>query len=85
MTKLSSRRQVAPKSVLEGQKRKPGTESAGEEIAGGALLRPRKPFKTTKLDEVRGCLKSAGPAKTLNDMERGIKAAVKARHNRGRY
>lgn len=85
-TKLSSKGQVIiPKSVRGARSWPPGTEFAVEEVSAGVLLRPLRPFEATTFDDVYGCLKYRGRAKTLRQMERTITKAVRARHDRGRY
>jgi AbrB family looped-hinge helix DNA binding protein len=85
-TKLSSKGQVVlPKSVRDARSWKPGTEFAVDEVVEGILLRPLKPFPATSIDEVFGCLKYKGRAKTLRQMEKAIGQGVRARHDRGRY
>ncbi|WP_375539900.1 hypothetical protein [Sphaerospermopsis sp. LEGE 08334] len=37
-----------------------------------ALLKPKKPFPVTKLEDVAGCLKYDGKPATLEDMEDAI-------------
>jgi AbrB family looped-hinge helix DNA binding protein len=85
-TKLSSKGQVVlPKSVREARSWEPGTEFAVEEVSEGVLLRPLRPFPPTNFEEVFGCLKYSGRAKTLGQMEKAIARGVRARHDRGRY
>jgi len=85
-TKLSSKGQVVlPKSVRDARGWEPGTEFAVEEVSEGILLRPSRPFPSTSIDEVFGCLKYSGRAKTLREMEKAIGREVRARHDRGRY
>ena len=85
-TKLSSKGQVVlPKSVREARGWKPGIEFAVEEVSEGVLLRPLRPFESRSFDEVFGCLKYSGRAKTLRQMEKAIARGAKARHDRGRY
>ncbi len=85
-TKLSSKGQlVLPKSVRNTRGWQPGTEFAIEEVADGVLLRPLKPFRPSGFDEVFGCLKHRGRAKTLRQMEKAVAKGVKVRHDRGRY
>ncbi len=84
-TRLSSKGQVIlPKSVRSARNWQPGTEFAVEELQDSVLLRPVRPFKTTTFDEVFGCLKYGGRAKTLSQMEKAIAKGVRARHGRGR-
>ena len=49
------------------------------------LLRPIKTEQTSRLEDVAGCLKRAGPALTLQEMNAAIDAEVQARRDRGRY
>lgn len=85
-TRLSSKGQVIlPKSVREAHHWQPGMEFIIEDTSDGVILRPAKPFKATRLEDVAGCLKYAGPAKTLEEMEAAIETEVKERHARGRY
>lgn len=85
-TKLSSKGQVVlPKSVRDARSLHPGTEFAVEEVAGGILLRPVRPFRATTLAEVFGCLKYHGRAKALRQMKQAIAQGVRERHDRGRY
>ncbi|WP_353931665.1 hypothetical protein WJM97_03510 [Okeanomitos corallinicola TIOX110] len=41
-----------------------------------ALLKTKKPFVVTKLEDVAGCLKSDGEPATLEDMEDAIRQGV---------
>ena len=85
-TRLSSKGQVVvPKAVREAHGWRTGMEFAVEEVPGGVLLRPCKPFKRSKLKEVRGCLKYPGEAKSTAEMDSAIAASVKERHGRGGY
>jgi len=85
-TKLSSKGQVIlPKSVRDARSWPPGTEFAVEQVPDGVLLRPLRPFEPTKFEDVYGCLKYNGRAKTLRQMERAIAKVVRARHDRGQY
>jgi AbrB family looped-hinge helix DNA binding protein len=85
-TTLSSKGQVVlPKSVRDARCWEPGTKFAVEEVSEGILLRPLRPFPATSFDEVYGCLKYTGRAKTLRQMETAIARGVRARHDRGRY
>jgi len=76
--KLSSRGQVIiPKSMRESRHWQPGTEFAIEETTEGVLLRPLKPFKPTRHENVFGCLKYGGPPLSLEDMENAIMEEAK--------
>ena len=85
-TKLSSKGQVVlPKSLRDSRSWAPGTKFAVEEVSGGVLLRPLRPFNTSTIDEVYGCLKFSGRAKTVGQMKRSIAKGARVRHDRGRY
>ena len=85
-TKLSSKGQIIlPKSIRAAHNWDTGIEFAIEDTPDGILLRPLKPFPPTQLKDVYGCVAYAGKAKSLKEMEAGIKAAMKDRHARGRY
>ena len=83
---MSSKGQViVPKAVRDARNWFPGTEFLVEEVEEGILLRPLKPFKPTRLEDVIGCTGYGGPARSLGDMERAIAQGVKEKHARGRY
>ncbi|MEO8326953.1 MAG: AbrB/MazE/SpoVT family DNA-binding domain-containing protein [Nitrospirota bacterium] len=85
-TKLSSKGQVIlPKSIRAAHNWDAGVEFAIEDTPNGILLRPLKPFPSTRLKDVYGCGAYRGTAKTVQDMEVAIQRAVKDRHARGRY
>lgn len=85
-TRLSTKGQVIlPKSVRDSKNWKPGMEFTVEIVRDGALLRPLKPFPPRKIEEVSGCLKYDGPAKTIEEMNEAIAKEVKRRRALGRY
>jgi AbrB family looped-hinge helix DNA binding protein len=85
-TRLSTKGQIVlPKSVRTAHAWGPGTVFAVEETRDGILLRPARLFPKTTLDQVVGCLRYKGKAKTLKEMDDGIRRAVMERHDRGRY
>lgn len=85
-TTLSSKGQVIlPKSVRQAHDWTPGTEFSVEDCDEGVILRPLKPFKPTELEDVFGCLKYEGAAKTLEEMDEAITTEVRKRHASGRY
>ena len=85
-TRLSTKGQIVlPKSVRTAHAWGPGTEFAVEETHEGILLRPARRFPRTTIDQVVGCLKYKGKAKTLKQMEDAIRIGVMERHDRGRY
>ena len=82
-TKLSSKGQVVlPKSVRDAHGWGPGTEFVIESMPDGVRLRAKAPFARTQLDDVFGSVRYAGPAKSLGDMDAGIRSAVARRHRR---
>lgn len=46
------------------------------DMGDGILLKPKKPFPETKLDDVAGCLKYQGKPKILEDMDNAIRQVV---------
>ena len=85
-TKLSSKGQVIlPKSVRDANHWRAGMEFVVVNTPDGVLLRPRKPFSPTRLQDVIGCTKYQGPAKTVAEMNQAISAAAKDRRASGRY
>jgi len=82
-TKLSSKGQVIlPASIRAANQWKAGVEFAVEDTGDGVLLRLLKPFSATTLDDVAGCARYAGKARTLEEMDKAITAEVKVRHAR---
>lgn len=45
-------------------------------MGDGILLKRKKLFPETKLDDVAGCLKYQGKAKTLEDIDNAIRQGV---------
>ena len=85
-TRLSTKGQIVlPKNIRASRAWGPGTEFVVEETGDGILLRPAGRFPETHLDDVAGCLRSKGKAKTLAQMRDAIGREVKRRHDRGRY
>lgn len=84
--RLSTKGQlILPKDIRTARAWGPGTEFTIEETEDGILLRPSRRFPRTSLDEVVGCLKYKGKAKTLAQMDAAIGREVMRRHDRGRY
>ena len=85
-TKLSTKGQIVlPKAIRDARGWAPGTEFQLEERPTGILLRPVKPFPPTRLEDVSGCLRYTGKAKTIEEMDAGIARIVKERDDRSRY
>ncbi len=86
ITRLSTKGQIVlPKNLRNSYRWAAGTEFVVEEVPGGVLLRPLRPFPPTKVKEVYGCLPYLGRPKTIEEMDEAITREVKARHARGRY
>lgn len=82
-TKLSSKGQVVlPSAIRNAKKWKPGTTLMIQETADGVLLTPVKPWPVTLVENVFGSAGYTGPAKTIEDMNRGIEAAMRERWER---
>jgi AbrB family looped-hinge helix DNA binding protein len=82
-TKLSSKGQVVlPKSVREQHGWAPGTELVVEAAPDGVRLRAKALFPQTELDQVFGSVRHSGPAKTVEEMDAGIRTAVARRYRR---
>jgi AbrB family looped-hinge helix DNA binding protein len=85
-TTLPSKGQIiVPKVIRDVHAWKPGTELVVEDKPDGLLLRPRKDFPATRLDDVAGSRRYERPAKSLEEMERAGAGELKACHGRGRY
>ena len=81
-TKLSSKGQVIiPKPLRSAHHWETGQELEVIDVGDGILLKPKIPFAESSLDDVAGCLKFVGKAKTLDEMEAGIAEGV--RNKRG--
>ena len=86
VTKLSSKGQVIlPKAVRDAHRWPVGTEFVVEDTADGVLLRAVKSFAGSRLEDVAGCLRTAGKPRTIAEMDRAIDEEIRARHDRGRY
>jgi AbrB family looped-hinge helix DNA binding protein len=85
-TRLSTKGQIIlPKGIRDSRAWGPGTEFTIEETGEGVLLRPAARVPNTNLEDVAGCLRSKGKAKTLTQMRAAISREVMRRHGRGRY
>lgn len=82
-TKLSTKGQVIlPKSVRDAGAWLPGTEFEVIPRDGGVFLQPKTARKRYTIDDLIGCLPYEGPAKTLEEMQKGIDDAMRARWER---
>ena len=76
-TRLSSKGQIIiPKAIRQAYKWPVGQEFLIKQTEQGILLRPQAPFPQTGVDEVAGCLRYKGRAKTLEDMNNAIRRGV---------
>jgi AbrB family looped-hinge helix DNA binding protein len=85
-TRLSSKGQIIlPKSVRDAQRWKPGTEFSVEAVGDAVLLRPLSSVAHSQLEDVAGCLRVAGPPRTIAEMDAAIVTELRRRRDRGRY
>ena len=86
ITRLSTKGQVVlPKTIRDARGWVAGTELVVEETPGGITMRALRQAQPSRLEDVVGCLRYTGRAKTLRQMERAIAAGVRERRDRGRY
>lgn len=77
-TKLSSKGQIIIPRVLRDEYNwKPGLEFIIIDTGHGVLLRPKRAFPATTLEQVAGSLSYSGPAKTITEMDAAIEQAVR--------
>ncbi|WP_017319411.1 AbrB/MazE/SpoVT family DNA-binding domain-containing protein [Mastigocladopsis repens] len=77
ITKVTNEGQV----IIPEQLRKSHGWEAGQELVvidtgEGILLKPKKPFAETTLNDVAGCLKYQSTPKSLDDMDDAIRQGV---------
>jgi AbrB family looped-hinge helix DNA binding protein len=85
-TRLSSKGQVIlPKAVRDARHWEPGTEFAVEALGDGVLLRPLRSVAHSRLEDVAGCLRVKGPARTIAEMDAAVVTELRRRRDRGRY
>ena len=78
IVKLSSKGQlIIPASLRAAHHWQEGAEFLVEEVPEGLLLRPRKPFSTTRVSDGLGCVGYTGPAKTIDEMDQGISELIR--------
>ena len=79
-TKLSSQGQVTvPQSLREHWEE--GQELIIINMGDGILLKPKKIFSETRLDEVAGCLNYQGKAKTIEEMDQALAQGIQTSWN----
>jgi len=72
-TRLSSKGQlIIPKEVRDRHGWREGTELEVEDRGGVVVLRRKKPWPPTRIEDVRGSARYAGPPVSVEDMEAGV-------------
>lgn len=78
-TILSSKGQlIIPKAVRSKHRWQAGTVFVVEDTETGLLLKPRKTFPTSRVEDGLGCAGYQGPPKTLEEIQEGLDAAVRS-------
>ena len=86
ITRLSSKGQIIlPKTVRDAHHWESGTDFVVEDTGDGVLLRPVKAGAPARLDDIVGCLRVKGPARTIEEMDAAITVELRNRRDRGRY
>ena len=86
ITTVSTKGQVIlPQAIRRKRHWNAGTKLIVEDTPDGVLLKAAPLFSPTRPEDVFGCLKYDGPAKTMEEMDAAIDEEVKRRHARGRY
>ena len=67
-----NRQVIIPKSSRDAHHWEVGQELVVIDTEEGVLLKPARPVPSATLAELAGCLKYAGPAKSLEEMEQAI-------------
>ena len=77
ITKLSTQGQITIPQVLRDQYHwQDGQELIIINLGDGILLKPKKIFPETKLDDAAGCLNYQGEAKTIEEMEQAVAQGI---------
>jgi AbrB family looped-hinge helix DNA binding protein len=77
VTQLSNTGQVIiPKALRDAHRWEAGQELIVIDMGDGILLKPKKPFRETTLENVAGCLKYRGKPKSLDELEDAIRQGV---------
>jgi AbrB family looped-hinge helix DNA binding protein len=83
-TLLSSKGQVIiPKPIRESHHFQPGMRFVVEDTPAGILLRPMTDFAPTDLVDGLGCSGYQGPARSVEEMDRGIDAELRQQWRKG--
>jgi AbrB family looped-hinge helix DNA binding protein len=79
ITYLSSEGQVViPQALRDIHQWAAGQELIVIDVGDGILLKPKKPFQETTLNQVAGCLNYQGNPKSLDELESAIAQGIKA-------
>ena len=83
-TTLSSKGQIIlPKHIREAHAWQAGLEFLVIDTGDGVLLKPKRPFTPTTLEDVAGCLAYTGTPKTIEEMDTAVSQAIaEAGHGR---
>lgn len=82
ITRLSSKGQVIiPKALRVAHNWEVGQELVAIDMGDGILLKPKKAFPSTMLEQVAGCLKYSGQPKSLDDFTAAIGQGVMEQWN----
>lgn len=77
-TKLSSKGQVIiPKAVRDAHHWRAGMEFTVEDTPGGILLKPKKLFPPTTLEQGLGCAGYAGPPLSWEEIEHALEEDIR--------
>ncbi|MBD2345660.1 AbrB/MazE/SpoVT family DNA-binding domain-containing protein [Anabaena subtropica] len=77
ITKVSNEGQVIiPEELLKASGWEIGQELIAINMGDGILLKPKKLFAETTLNDVAGCLKYQGEPKSLEDMNDAIRQGI---------
>lgn len=85
VTQLSNTGQVIiPKALRDAHRWEAGQELIAIDMGDGILLKAKKPFRETTLENVAGCLKYRGKPKSLDELEDAIRQGVEEQWHDGR-
>jgi AbrB family looped-hinge helix DNA binding protein len=70
---------VIPKDVRDSHHWEPGQKLILIDTEDGIVLKDASPYKKRDVDDVAGCLQHSGRTKSIEEMEDGIKRAVRGR------
>ncbi|HYC36281.1 MAG TPA: AbrB/MazE/SpoVT family DNA-binding domain-containing protein [Usitatibacter sp.] len=79
-TRISSKGQIVlPSSIRAAKAWRPGQTLAVVSTEDGVLLKPVKAFGASRIEDVAGCLRYKGPAKSVAEMRDAVDAEAKRR------